>query len=60
MVIQGSLHKIFFFLNHKIIITDDNRHAEIAFGLIRYRVPCQCRALAWPFVVIKGKCVSFS
>ncbi len=29
------------------------RHAEIAFGLVLYRVPCQCRALAWPFIVIK-------
>ncbi len=29
------------------------RRAEIAFGLVLYRVPCQCRALAWPFIVIK-------
>ncbi len=27
--------------------------AEIAFGLVLYSIPCQCRALAWPFIVIK-------
>ncbi len=26
------------------------RRAEIALGLVLYRVPCQCRALAWPFL----------
>ncbi len=31
------------------------RLAEIAFGLVLYRVPCQCCALAWPFVVINRK-----
>ncbi len=31
------------------------RRAEIAFGLVLYRVPCQCRAVAWPFIVINRK-----
>ncbi len=31
---------------------------EIAFGLVLYRVPCQCRALAWPFIVINWKVCS--
>ncbi len=30
-----------------------NRRAEITFDFILYHVPCQCRALAWPFIVIK-------
>ncbi len=30
----------------------------MAFGLVLYRVPCQCRALAWPFVVINRKVCS--
>ncbi len=34
------------------------RRAEIAFGLVLYRVPCQCRALAWPFIVINRKVCS--
>ncbi len=34
------------------------RRAEIAFGLVLYRVPCQCRALAWPFIVINWKVYS--
>ncbi len=35
--------------------------SEIAFGLVLYRVPCQCRALAWPFIVINRKlCLSAS
>ncbi len=34
------------------------RRAEIAFGLVLYRVPCQCRALAWPFIVINRKLCS--
>ncbi len=34
------------------------RHAEMAFGLVLYRVPCQCRALAWPFIVINRKLCS--
>ncbi len=44
--------------------TGDQRHTyiaqhrqlkrrKIAFDLILYHVPCQCRALAWPFIVIK-------
>ncbi len=37
------------------------RRAEIAFGLILYRVPCQCRVLTWPFIVINRKlCLSAS
>ncbi len=31
------------------------RCAEIAFGLALYCVPCQCPALAWPFIVINRK-----
>ncbi len=34
------------------------RRAEIALGLVLYRVPCQCRALAWPFFVINRKVCS--
>ncbi len=34
------------------------RPAEIVFGLVLYRVPCQCRALAWPFSVINRKVCS--
>ncbi len=34
------------------------RRAEIAFGLVLYCVPCQCRALAWPFIVINRKACS--
>ncbi len=34
------------------------RRAEIAFGLVLYRVPFQCRALAWPFIVINRKLCS--
>ncbi len=34
------------------------RRAEIAFGLVLYRVPCQCRALARPFIVINRKLCS--
>ncbi len=34
------------------------RRAEIAFGLVLYHVPCQCRALAWPFIVINRKVCS--
>ncbi len=36
------------------------RRADIAFGLVLYGVSCQCCALAWPFVVIKGKCVQLN
>ncbi len=31
----------------------------MAFGLVLYRVTCQCRALAWPFIVI-NKCVQLN
>ncbi len=34
------------------------RRAEIALGLVLYRVPCQCRALAWSFIVINRKVCS--
>ncbi len=34
------------------------RRAEIAFGLVLYRVPCQCRPLAWPCFVINRKVCS--
>ncbi len=34
------------------------RRAEITFGLVLYRVSCQCRALAWPFIVINRKVCS--
>ncbi len=34
------------------------RRAKIAFGLVVYRIPCQCPALAWPFVVINRKVCS--
>ncbi len=34
------------------------RRAEIAFGLVLYRVPCQCEMLAWPFNVINRKVCS--
>ncbi len=38
-----------------------NVHSRIAFGLVLYRVPCQCRALAWLFIVINRKlCLSTS
>ncbi len=39
------------------------RRAEIVFGLVLYRVPCQCRALAWPFIVkinLTGKCIQLN
>jgi len=34
------------------------RRAEIALGLVLYRAPCQCRALAWSFIVINRKVCS--
>ncbi len=36
------------------------RRAEMAFGLVLCRVPCQCRALAWSFIVINRKACSAS
>ncbi len=34
------------------------RRAEIAFGLVLYRVPCQCWVLAWAFIAINRKVCS--
>ncbi len=34
------------------------RRAEIVFGLVLYRVPCQCQELALTFIVINRKVCS--
>ncbi len=30
----------------------------MAFDIVLYHVSCECRALAWPFIVINGKVCS--
>ncbi len=48
---------LFFFLNACFFFTVWRR-AEMAFGLVLYHVSCQCRVLAWPFIVINRKVCS--
>ncbi len=59
----GKLHKEWteadaFQFKFKLVLFIVWRRAEIGFGLVLYRVPCQCRALAWPFIVINRKLCS--
>ncbi len=49
---------LFFFLKRLFFLFTVWRRAEMAFGLILYHVSCQCRALAWPFIVINRKVCS--